>query len=118
VWKLSPKAVYVPPPIPKNAIPDEGAEATITQARIVRDQWTSKGTIKNGLGITVKVLDGEYSALFSLDREVLTGSVGRLMVSIGLEEIDETITDKDVSALVGKKVLIQQRGGKLYWYPK
>jgi len=66
----------------------------------------------------VKVLDGEYSALFSLDREVLTGSVGRLMVSIGLEEIDDTITDDTVKPLIGKKVTIQCRGGKLYWYPK
>jgi len=112
-----PKAIFVPPPIPKEAIPGEGVVATVTNARIVRDQWTSIGTLKLGLGINVEVLDGEYSALFSLDREVLTGSIGRIMHSIGLTEFDESISDEDVQPLVGKKFRIQKRGGKLYWYP-
>lgn len=112
-----PKAIYVPQPVPKELIPTEGVIAVISKARIVREQWTSIGTLKLGLGINVNVAGKEYSALFSLDREVLAGSVGRLLVAAGIENVKETIKDEDVKALVGMSVSVRQRGGKVYWYP-
>ena len=115
--KMTPKAVSVPPPIPKELIPAAGTIATITSARIVRDQWTSIGTMKYGLGITVDLLDGEYSALFTLDKPVLTGSIGRMLVDVGLTEFGEDISDEDVQAFVGKQYKLVKRADKLYWYP-
>ena len=115
--KNMPKAISVPPPIPKEAIPAEGTTAVVTKARIVRDQWTSIGTLKLGLGLSVKVLNGEYNALFSLDRDVLTGSIGRILVDAGIENVTDKIADKDVQILVGKTYTLRTRGGKLYWYP-
>ena len=112
-----PKAIFVPQPVPKELIPAEGKTVVISKARIVRDQWTSIGTLKLGLGINVDVDGKEYSALFSLDREVLAGSVGRLLVAAGIENVKETIKDEDVKALVGMSVSIRQKGGKVYWYP-
>jgi len=112
-----PKAVFVPPPIPKEVIPKEGCTATITKARVVKNQWTSIGTLKLGLGLTVNVLNGEYSALFSLDKEEILGSAGRLLVDAGLTEFTEKLSDKDVQVFVGKQYKIQRRGDKLYWYP-
>jgi len=112
-----PKAVSVPPPIPKEIIPATGTTATVTNARVVRDQWTSIGTLKMGLGITVEVLDGEYSALFSLDKPVLTGSIGRMCVDAGLEEFGDDLSDEDVQVFVGKQYTLRKRADKLYWYP-
>jgi hypothetical protein len=112
-----PKAIFVPQPVPKELIPAEGVTAVIAKARIVRDQWTSIGTLKLGLGITVNIDGKEYSALFSLDRDLLAGSVGRLLVAAGIDEVKETIKDENVKALVGMSVSIRQKGGKVYWYP-
>jgi len=113
-----PKVVYVPPPIPKEEIGPEGAVVTVTAARIIRNQWTSIGTCKLGLGLTVELNGEEYSAMFSLDRDILTGSIGRILDDAGFEEINENVTDEDVQVLVGKHYVIRKRGGKLYWYPK
>lgn len=112
-----PKAVSVPPPIPKELIPATGTIVTITNVRVVRDQWTSIGTLKMGLGITVDIFDGEYSQLFSLDKDVLTGSIGRMLVDVGLTEFDKNLSDDDVQVFVGKQYKLVKRGDKLYWYP-
>ena len=114
---MTPKAVSVPPPIPKEIIPATGTLATITNARVVHDQWTSIGTLKMGLGITVNVLDGEYSALFSLDKDILTGSIGRMCVDVGLAEFGDDLSDEDVQVFVGKQYKLMKRSDKLYWYP-
>jgi hypothetical protein len=112
------KAVFVSPPIPKGDIPPEGVEAEIVGVRVVRDQWTSIGTLSLGLGVEVEIGGATYSQLFSLDRQVLTGSVGRLLVAAGIEDTDTPDLDKKVKNLIGMKVKIQARGGKLYWYPR
>lgn len=73
--------------------------------------------MKYGLGITVDILDGEYSALFGFDKDVLTGSIGRMCVDAGLVEFDESISDEDVQVFVGKQYKLMKRSEKLYWYP-
>jgi len=112
-----PRAIYVPPPIDKSLIDERGEQVIVSAARIVRDQWTSIGTLKLGLGLNVELKGNTYSALFSLDRPVLTGSIGRILVSIGIEEVTPDIKDEDVKPLVGKTLTVINRGGKLYWYP-
>ncbi len=110
------KVISVSEPIPKEIIPKEGKTATIKTARIVRNLYTSIGQMKLGLAIEVDIDGKTYSALFSLDRDIITGSAGRLLSLIGITEVDNTIEDKHVQGLVGKKVRIVNKAGKLYWY--
>lgn len=114
---MSPKAINVPPPITPEI--DEGVTKTveITEARIVRDQWTSIGTLALGLGINIEFDDETYSALFSLDKEILAGSIGRILTSIDITEFDKDISDEHVAPLIGKKLKVTKKKGKLYWYP-
>ena len=111
-----PKAIATAPPLPKEQIGRDGKTVTVTGARIVRDQWTSIGTLKLGLGLEVELDGDEYSQLFSLDGEVITGSIGRMLVDVGLAEFDDKIADKDVQVFVSKQFKVVNRGGKLYWY--
>jgi len=111
-----PKAISVAPSLPKDLIGADGVTVTITEARIVRDQWTTIGTMKYGLGLVIEFNEDEYSQLFTLDKPVLTGSAGRLMVDVGLTEYTEKISDEDVQRFVGKQYKVMNRGGKLYWY--
>lgn len=111
------KAVYVAPPIKTALEPGEKAEVEVKEVRIVKDQWTSIGTLTLGLGIQVEHNGELYSALFSLDRPVLTGSIGRILVSVGIEDTDDPDFEKKIQDLIGKKIRVENRGGKLYWYP-
>ena len=112
-----PKAVSVPDGLPKNL--DGDMVVKIINVRIVRDQWTSIGTVGLGLGIEVEFNGQEYGQLFSMDKEVLTGSIGRILVAAGIEEVDgDTPLATFEEALVGSKYTVKQKSGKLYWYPK
>ena len=111
-----PKAIATAPPLPKEQIGVGGAIVTVTKARVVRDQWTSIGTLKLGLGLEVDFNGDEYSQLFSLDGEVITGSAGRLLVAVGMTDFDAKIKDEEVQVFVGKQFKVMNRGGKLYWY--
>ena len=112
------KAIYVAPPLKMVLNPGEAAEVEITDVRLVKDQWTSIGTLTLGLGVTVKYGGSEYSALFSLDKQTITGSAGRLLVKAGITNTDDPQLEKKIQALKGMKVQVFNRGGKLYWYPK
>lgn len=112
-----PKAISVPPPIPKDRIPEEGTQVTITAVRVVKDQWTSIGTTKLGLGIEVDLEGDTYSQLFSMDKEVLTGSIGRILVNAGITDVPKNADDAFFKPLVGKVITVRVRGEKLYWYP-
>ena len=112
-----PKAISIPPPLNTADLPKEGAEVTITEVKEVFDQWTNIGTMKHGLALAVDYKEDEYSQLFGLDKEVLMGSIGRLLVSIGIEETNIPTFKDEIQKLVGKKVRVQMKGGKLYWYP-
>lgn len=113
---MTPKAISVAPSLPKELIGADGVTVTIKQARIVRDQWTTIGTLKYGLGLVVDLNGTEYSQLFTLDKDPLTGSAGRIMVAAGIIEYDENISDAIVQAFVGKQFRVVNRGEKLYWY--
>lgn len=111
------KVVSVPPPIPKQDIAKEGTNLVIKEARIATNVYTSLGSVKKALALTIELGKEEYSHLFSLDRDPITGSVGRLLVSIGIDNTDAKDLDAKVKALEGKTVRVTNRGGKLYWYP-
>jgi len=112
-----PKAISVAPPLNTADIPKGGAEVTITAVRILRDQWTTIGTIKLALAMEVSYLEEEYSQLFSMDKEVLTGSIGRLLVSIGIEDTDVSDFKEQIQNFVGKSIKVVRKGEKIYWYP-
>jgi hypothetical protein len=111
------KAIFVAPPLKQAVNPGETAEVTIKEVRVVKDQWTSIGTLTLGMGIQVEYAGEEYSALFSLDRSVISGSAGRLLVKAGVQTTDDPELERKLQSLVGQKVRVQNRGGKLYWYP-
>lgn len=115
--KKMPKAISIPPPVNAIDIPPEGIKVQIKDLRFVTDQWTSIGTCKKGLALTVTYKDKEYSQLFSLDKAVFTGSIGRILVSIGIDDTDTPDFDEKIKALIGKEIQVAKRGGKLYWYP-
>jgi hypothetical protein len=111
------RIVYVPQPL-KNAIqPGQSAVVTIVDARIVRDQFTSIGTLTLGLGLTVEYAGENYSALFSLDRPTITGSIGRILWKAGIKDTSELMDEANLKKLVGMKIQVINKGGKLYWYP-
>lgn len=112
-----PKAVFVAPPLNTADLPDEGADVLITEAREVINQWTTIGTTKRGIGLTVTYRNKEYSQLFSIDKDILTGSIGRILISIGIEDTDAEGFKEKLQTLVGRTIRVQMRGGKLYWYP-
>ena len=112
-----PKAISIPPTLNQADIPKNGAEVTITEVREVVNQFTSIGTMKHGLACTVDYDGDEYSQMFSLDKEILTGSIGRILVAIGIEDTDIPDFSTKIQTLVGKKIRVQMKGGKLYWYP-
>jgi hypothetical protein len=111
------KIVYVAPPLKTALEPGETAEVTIKEVRIVKDQYTSIGTLTFGIGIQVEYQGELYSQLFSLDRPVVTGSAGRLLASVGIADTEDPQFEAKVQRLVGKKVRVINKGGKLYWYP-
>ncbi len=112
-----PKAIFVPAPLNTADIPPEGAQVLIKEVRIVTDQWTSIGTVSKGLGVNVEYKGQQYSQIFGMDKTLLTGSIGRLLVSVGINDTDEKTFDAKVKALIGKTVKVVKRGGKIYWYP-
>jgi len=111
------KAIFVAPPLKMALNPGDAAEVTIKEVRIVKDQWTSIGTLTLGMGIQVEYGNEQYSALFSLDRSVVTGSAGRLLVAAGVTDTNDPQLEAKLQTLVGRKVKVYNRGGKLYWYP-
>ena len=114
---MSHKAISVPPTLKEALQPGEEATVEITDVRIMKDVWTSIGTQELALGINVKHDNEEYSQMFSLDAKVLTGSIGRLLVDAGIKEFNDKDIEKKAEVFVGRKVLVKNRGGKLYWYP-
>lgn len=89
----------------------------ITDARVVKDQWTTIGTTKLGLALTVKYQEKLYSQLFSCDKEVLAGSIGRILTKLGVEDVNEAVLTKVAEHLKGKTYEVAKRDGKIYWNP-
>lgn len=114
---MSPKAINVPPQLNSAPIPKTGAEVEITDVREVRDQWTSIGTCKHGIALTVEFEGEEYSQMFSLDKDPVTGSAGRVLTSVGIEDTLAKDFATKIQELVGKKIRVAKREGKIYWYP-
>lgn len=111
------KLISVPPILNTADIPKGGAEVTIKAVREVHDQFTTIGTMIYGIALTVEYEGEDYSQLFGLDKDVIAGSVGRLLVSIGIEDTKDKDFKEKVQALAGKKVFVRKREGKIYWYP-
>jgi len=112
-----PKAISIAPPVNSIDIGEHGIEVTIKDLRLTTDQWTSIGTVKLALGLTVDYQGKDYSQLFSLDRPQLTGSIGRILVSLGIEDTEAEDFNAKLQALIGRKIRVVRKGGKIYWYP-
>jgi len=111
-----PKVVSIPPPLNTADIPAGGAKIKVTDVRLVKDQWTSIGTCAFGLGLTVEYNGVTYGQMFSLDRPTLTGSIGRILMSVGIDEVNTNDPLEKFKPLVDKEFVVAKKGGKLYWY--
>ena len=80
-------------------------------------QWTTIGTTKLGLALTVTYQDKKYSQLFSCDEEVLAGSIGRILTSMGIEDVNESTLESVATQIVGKVFTVRKKDGKVYWFP-
>jgi hypothetical protein len=112
-----PKAINVPPSLNAADIGKAGSKVTIKEARVVKDQWTTIGTTKLGLALTVEHKGSVYSQLFSCDKEILAGSIGRILTSMGVEDVNEQVLEQVAKNIVGKTFAVQLKDGKVYWYP-
>jgi len=59
--------------------------------------------------------DTEYSQMFSIDKKEIAGSAGRILISLGIKNVSE-LNEKTLKTFTGKKFLVKNQGGKLYWY--
>lgn len=112
-----PKAINVPPPVNTAVLNASGSKATITEARPLINQTTQIGTTKLGIGITVDIDGKLFSQMFSLDKDEIAGSAGRVLIGAGIDEVNKQNIDKVCEQLVGKQYTVVTRGGKAYWYP-
>lgn len=112
-----PKAVFVPPPLNTADIPNTGATVRITDWRIIKDQWTSIGTAKLALALDVLYKNEKYSQMFSLDKAILSGSIGRILVTLGINDTDAPDFAEKLKAITEREWTVIMKGGKLYWYP-
>lgn len=108
------KILTRPPPLPKSEIRDETLE--IADVQIVKNIRTSIGLVQQGLLISFKLGEETYSQLFSIDREVVGGSIGRILAAAGFTDTDE-LNDETVKRMKGMRVRVVNRGGRLFFYP-
>ena len=112
-----PKAISIAPPVNTSSMPEGGITVRVTDVRITTDQWTSIGTVKRAIGLTVEYEHKEYSQLFSIDKPTLTGSIGRILVSLDIEDTETSDFDEKLKRIIGKEIRVLRKGGKVYWYP-
>jgi len=112
-----PKVLDVPPLLDKSLITPSGEQVKITNATIRTGVQTSMGVISKALAIEVDFAGEKYSYLFSLDRETIGGSAGRLISKLCNVKDTDQLTDAVLRRMVGKVVTVRNRAGKLYWYP-
>ncbi|MEM2591564.1 MAG: hypothetical protein QXI60_03165 [Thermofilaceae archaeon] len=108
------KILVRPPPLPKSEIRDETLE--IVDAALVRGVRTSIGLVEFGVLVSFKFGDEVYSQLFSLDKEMIGGSIGRILAAAGFTDTDE-LNEESVKRLRGLRVRVVNRGGRLFFYP-
>jgi hypothetical protein len=114
---VCPKVLDVPPILPKNLIDAKGTDVKITNATIRQNVRTSMGVINKALVLTIEVQGETYSYLFSLDRDIIGGSLGRILSRLAKIEDTDELNEKTLKRMIGRKVTVVNRGGKLYWYP-
>ena len=115
--KKMPKAIFVPPALNTAEIPTDGARVTVTDVRIMRDQMTAIGNTKYGIGLDIEYKKTKYSQMFSLDKAILTGSIGRILVTIGAADTEAPDFEAKVKTMKDMQFTVMKRGGKIYWYP-
>lgn len=108
------KILVRPPPLPKSEIRDEVLE--IVDARKVQNIRTSIGLVNEGIVISFKLGDEVYAQLFSIDKDVVGGSIGRILAMAGFEDTEQ-INDESLQKLKGMKVRVVNRAGRLFFYP-
>jgi hypothetical protein len=113
-----PQILNIPPSVPKESVSNSGSKFTIEKAEVKENVQTSQGKISKALTIEGK-LEGQkdtYSYLFSIDKDAIAGSVGRILARFGFTDTDQLKPTALKEKLSGKEVTVKRRGDKLYWY--
>ena len=106
-----------PPSLNLADIGQAGATVTVKEAKIVTDIKTSMGVMKKGINLVVVLGGHDYYKLMTLRDDLIAGSLGRLLVSAGIDDTDAPDFETKLQSLVGRQVRVVRRGGKDYWYP-
>ena len=113
-----PQILNIPPSIPKEKVDQSGTKFHITKAETKDDVQTSMGKISHALTIEGNLPNDKetYSYLFSIDKDQIAGSVGRLLSRFGFTDTAKLTPAALKEKLVGQDVTIKRRNDKLYWY--
>lgn len=112
-----PKAIFVPASLNQADIPNSGGLVKILSYRMVKNQWTSIGTAKLAIAMEVEYKKEKFSQMFSLDKEVLTGSIGRILTTLGITDTDAPDFEEKLKAITTREWTVIPKAGKVYWYP-
>ena len=108
--------VDVPESIPKKMISTSGSKVKITAAKVEKDVRTQMGVTRLALFVNVAIdgEKGEYSHMFSLDKEPVAGSAGRVLSRAKFKNVSE-LNDKTIQKLIGMEFTVTNKMDKLYW---
>lgn len=104
------------PALDKDKISSQGTEVEIDHAQVKENVQTSMGKISKALTVECHIAGNKdkYSYLFSIDKDPVVGSIGRILAKTGIKHINE-LDGKALKKLEGMKIIVKNKGGKLYW---
>ena len=113
-----PQILNIPPSIPKEKVETSGTKFKISKCEKKENVQTSMGKIATALTIEGQLAGDKetYSYIFSIDKDQIAGSVGRLLSRYGFTDTDKLTPVALKEKLVGQEVVIKRRNDKLYWY--
>ena len=113
-----PEILNIPPSIPKEKVDTNGSKFVVSKAEKKDNVQTSQGKISHALTIEGHLANDKdlYSYLFSIDKDQIAGSVGRILSRFGFSNTDDLTPANLTKKLVGQELTIKRRNDKLYWY--
>jgi hypothetical protein len=113
-----PQILNIPPAVQKDAVSTSGSKFLISKAEVKENVQTSQGKIAKALTIegNLDASKETTSYLFSIDKDQIAGSVGRILSRFGFTDTEQLTAADLKKKLVGQTLTVKRRGDKLYWY--
>lgn len=109
----------IPPSVPKDLVDGSGTKFKFTKAERKENVQTQLGKLSIALTVEGNLgndSNNTYSYIFGLDKDQISGSVGRILSRFGFTDTDKVTNAALKEKLVGQTATIKKRGDKLYWY--